>query len=61
MCVLAVRLELKWSKDKSICKGFTCFLCVLMTWSDLGCGALERVHIFILAERLKFEFLGIIR
>ena len=28
MCVLAVRLELKWSQDKSICKSFTCFVCV---------------------------------
>ena len=36
MCVLACRLELKWSQDKSIRKVFTCFVCVLMIWSDWG-------------------------
>ena len=36
MCVLACRLELKWSQDKSIRKVFTCFVCVLMMWSDWG-------------------------
>ena len=60
MCVLACRLELKWSQDKSIRKGFTYFVCVLMMWSEWG-GALERVQIFILAEGLKIEFFGIIR
>ena len=33
---LACRLELKWSQDKSIRKVFTCFVCVLMMWSDWG-------------------------
>ena len=33
MCVLACRLELKWSQDISIRKGF---VCVLMMWSDWG-------------------------
>ena len=56
MCVLACGLELKLSQDKSICKVFTCFVCVLMMWSDGG--ALERVQIFILAEGLKVEFFG---
>ena len=60
MCVLACRLGLKWSQDKSIRKVFTCFVCVLMMWSAGG-GALERVQIFILAEGLKIEFFGIIR
>ena len=64
MCVLACRLELKWSQDKSIRKVFTCFVCVftvLMMWSDWGtCQgntlALERVQILILAEGLNIEF-----
>ena len=60
MCVLACRLELKWSQDKPICKVFTCFVCVLMMWSDWCGGPLERVQIFILAEGLKIEFFGII-
>ena len=41
-CVLACRLELKWSQDKSIRKVFTCFVCVLMMsdwWWSLGEGA----------------------
>ena len=58
MCVLACRLELKWSQDKSIRKVFTCFVCVCV---DVVSGALERVQIFILAEGLKIEFYGIIR
>ena len=49
MCVLACRLEWKWSQDKSTRKVFT------------GGGALERVQIFILPEGLKIEFFGIIR
>ena len=55
MCVLACRLELKWSQDKSIHKVFTCFVCVLMM-CQTGGGALERVQIFILAEGLKIDF-----
>ena len=55
MCVLACRLELKWSQDKPIRKVFTCFVC-----GQTGGGALERVQIFILAEGLKIEFFGII-
>ena len=44
MCVLACRLELKWSQDKSIC------VCVLM-WSGWGWSLGEaRVQILILAE-----------
>ena len=34
---VACRLELKWFlQDKSICKVFTCFVRVLMMWSDWG-------------------------
>ena len=47
MCVLACRLELKWSQDKSIRKVFTCFVCVC---GQSGGGAFERVQILILAE-----------
>ena len=54
MCVLACRLELKWSQDKSIRNVFTCFVCVLMMGSDWG-GALEKVQILILAEGVKME------
>ena len=62
MCILACRLELKWSQDNPYVT-FLPVLCVLMMWSDWG-GALERVQIFILAEKLKIEcflFFGIIR
>ena len=52
MCVLACRLELS--------KVFTCFVCVLMMWSDWGWSLREGAN-FILAERLKLEFFGIIR
>ena len=60
MCVLACRLELKWSQDKSIHKVFTCFVCVLMMWSDWGWSLGEGAN-FILAEGLKIGFFGIIR
>ena len=60
MCVLACRLELKLSQDKSVHKVFTCFVCVLMMWSDWGWSLGEGAH-FILAEGLKSEFFGIIR
>ena len=40
MCVLASRLDLKWSQDKSICEVFTCFVCVLIKWSDWECNVL---------------------
>ena len=35
MCVLACRLELKWSQDKPIRKVFVC-VCWSMMWSDWG-------------------------
>ena len=63
MCVLACRLELKWSQDKSIRKVFTCFVCVLMMWSGWGWG-LERVQIFILkgpSLRLRDTEMGVVR
>ena len=53
MCVLACRLELKGSQDKSI-REFFYLSCV---WG----GAFDRVLIFILAEGLKIEFFGPIR
>ena len=62
MCVLACRLELKWSHDNPYVK-FLLDLCVCV--DDVvrlgGGGVLEWVQIFILAEGLKIEFLGIIR
>ena len=45
------RLELMWSQD--ICKVFTCFVCVLMIWSDCGWS------LQILPEELKIEFLAL--
>ena len=36
MRVLACRLGMIWSQDKSMRKVFTCFVCVLMMWSDCG-------------------------
>ena len=47
MCVLACRLEVKWSQDKSIIsKGFTCFVCVLMMWSDWGWSLEENANFY---------------
>ena len=60
MCVLACRLELRWSQDKSMRKVFTHFVCVLMMWSDWGWSLGEGAS-FILVEGLKIEFFGIIR
>ena len=53
MCVVACRLELKWSQDKSIRK-------VLWMHCQTWGGALEKEQIFILAEGLKIKlFLAI--
>ena len=60
MCVLACRLESKWSQDKSIHKVFYGFVYMLIC-GQTGSGALERVQTFILAEGLKLSFWGIIR
>ena len=66
--VLACRLELKWSQDKSTSKVFTCFVCVCVCVCVLMIGqtaaggrAMERVQISILAKGRKIEFFGIIR
>ena len=58
MCVLACRLELKWSQEKSIFKVFTCFVSVLMMRSDWGWNLGEGAN-FYLAEGLKIEFLAL--
>ena len=61
-CVFACRLGLKRSQDKSIHRVCTCFVCVLMMWSDWGVAALKRVQFFISAEGLKIDFFfGIIK
>ena len=51
---------MKWFHDKSICTAFTCFVYVLMMWSDC-LWSLGAVQIFISAEELKIEFYSIIR
>ena len=55
MCVLASRLELKWSQDKPRRKVFTCFVYVLMMYSDCGWSLEEGAILFILAEGLKIS------
>ena len=50
MCVLAGRLALKRSQDKSIHNVFTCFVCVLTMWSDWSWWYLGESANFILIE-----------
>ena len=50
MCVLAGRLALKRSQDKSIHNVFTCFVCVLTMWSDWSWWNLGESANFILIE-----------
>jgi len=46
-----VKMELKWSQDKSICTCFACWWC-----GQTEGGALERVQISVLAEELNIDF-----
>ena len=59
MCVLACRLELKWSQDKSIRKVFTCFVCVLMMWSDWGWSLGEGANYYLAEGLKKLSFLAL--